>query len=142
MITTLVSNTYKAVKAVYFPASKFPVNMRKFPILSTVKIAQSDGYMTVTAAAWNEKTEGIELVTEVIPARIEGEFETCIPARQFRDWLHASQLTPQEKRTGASEQIKFWMGEVMFEGDNIRLYAQTGNTRVMFNCLPSQEFPC
>ena len=137
MITTLVSNTYKAVKAVYFPVSKFPKEYREFPIMSTVKLSQSEGKMTVTAIIWDDKKGAFDFVTETIPARVDTEFETLIPARQFRDWLHATLPTKEEKKRNASQQINF-----TFDPITQTVSIRANNTRATFKCIDAQEFPC
>lgn len=136
MITTLASTTHKAMKAVYFPASKLPKPFRDFPIMSTVKLSQKDGRMTVTALTWDEEKQSIGSQVETISARIDQEFETCVPARAFRDWLAASQLTAEEKRRKVSEQITF-----TFDATRQIVSIKAGNTRAEFKCIDAQEFP-
>lgn len=136
MITTLSTNTYKAVKAVYFPTSKFPQPFREFPVFSHLKLSQKDGRMTVTALVWDNEKATFDTVTENIPARIENEFETLIPARPFRDWLHATLPTKHEKAVNASQQLNF-----TFDPSTQTVTIKAGNTRAQFKCIDAQEFP-
>lgn len=136
MITTLASTTHKAVKTVYYPASKLPKPFRDFPIASTLKLSQSNGYMTVTSLTWDDEKQELAGRRETIPARVEQEFETCVPARAFRDWLAASQLTKEEKAKGQHEQVNF-----TYDPAVCLLTVKQGNSRATFKCLDAREFP-
>jgi len=104
--------------------------------LSHVKLSQKDGRMVVTSVTWNEKTEKFDSASETIPARVEHEFETCIPARPFRDWLYATMPTKEEKARNVSEQITF-----DFDACTQTVTIKAGNTKAQFKCVPASEFP-
>jgi len=137
MITTLVSNTYKAVKSAYVPASKLPQNMRKLPVCQHLRIASHNGRMIVTCLTWDGKKDCLDAHTESIPARIDTEFAACIPARQFKDWLAASQLTKEEKRIDhPDERLTF-----AFDADTMTVTLRIRNARATFKALSTDEFP-
>ena len=135
MITTLLATTHKAVRAAYVPASKLPRHLKDLPVLHTLRLGVSDGRMTITCPFVNEKGE-LDANTETVPARIEQEFSTCVPARAFKDWLAASQLTKEEKAKGHNEQVNF-----MYDPALLLLTVQQGNSRADFLCIDSQDFP-
>jgi DNA polymerase III sliding clamp (beta) subunit (PCNA family) len=136
MITTLATNTYKAVRAVYVPASKLPKNFKALPVFSHLRLSQSEGRMMVTALTWDEEAERLDTVSEFIPARVEAEFTTCIPARPFKDWLYATLPNKEEKARKLPEQLKFCY-DPFFE--SVTIYA--GTSRAEFLCIPADEFP-
>lgn len=136
MITTLLTTTQKAIKAVYIPASKLPKSLKSLPVLHTVKLDTHEGRARLTTVFYNPKTDALDTVTEFIPARIEQEFSTCVPARQFKDWITASQLTKEEKAKGMSEQVNF-----TYDLTACILTVKQGNSRASFKCIDAQEFP-
>ena len=92
--------------------------------------------MTITALVWDNEKAALDTVTEKIPARIDQHFETLIPARSFRDWLHATLPTKQEKAVNASQQLNFTYDPAV---EIVTIKA--GNTRAQFKCISAQEFP-
>lgn len=135
MITTLITTTQKAVRAAYVPASKLPKHLKNLPVLHTFRIGVSEGRMTVTCPFVNDKGE-FDANTEYIPARVDQEFATCVPARAFKDWIAASQLTKEEKARGQNEQVNFTYDPAL-----CLLTVKQGNSRASFRCIDEQEFP-
>ena len=136
MITTLLTTTQKAVKAAYIPASKLPKHLKNLPILHTIRMDTHEGRVRLTTVFHNNETGELDAVCEYIPARIDAEFETCIPARAFKDWITASQLTKEEKAKGMSEQVNF-----TFDPAGQLLTVNQGNSRATFRCISADEFP-
>lgn len=129
MIVVLASKTYKAATA----ARKASTPVKTLPVTNTLKIKVHDGHMLFIPFAWEKRAE----LTKAVPARVEDtEWETCIPAKPFVDWLRASQLTPQEKKQGVSEQVVFTYDPAV---EIVTIKA--GNTRAQFKCISAQEFP-
>lgn len=143
MTTTLISNTYKAVKKVYSPPSKLPKPYQKMPILHTVMLTCEDGYVKVTGISYDDENGELVKSIEKIPARCENDLQICVKAKAFMDWLHASQLTKHEKAINTSEQVNFKMGEdVLTDGEpRLMLLVTMGNTRTKFVGLPVDDFP-
>jgi DNA polymerase III sliding clamp (beta) subunit (PCNA family) len=128
-VTVLVSKAYKAAAQAMKQADK---PNKSLPVTSHMLIQTHNGQLLITPFAW----EDMDKKTEAIPARVEAEFSTCVPAKQFTNWLKASQLTTEEKRKGASEQVN-----LTFDPKIQSLTITAGNTRAVFYCLPANEFP-
>lgn len=137
MITVLATNAYKAARKVYTPASKLPKPFNAFPVLACLKFGTHEGRATITGISWDDKTESLHGETEVIAARIEAEFETCIPARAFVDWLRVTQEKPTRKDPHAlSDQIT-----LSLDPATQRLTIRAGSARAEFKCIDYREFP-
>lgn len=128
-VTVLVSKAYKAAAQAMKQADK---PNKSLPVTSHMLIQTRNGQLLITPFAW----EDMDKKTEAIPVRVEAEFSTCVPAKQLTNWLKASQLTPEEKRKGTSEQVHF-----TFDPKTQRLTITAGNSRAVFNCIDSAEFP-
>lgn len=72
------------------------------------------------------------------PARIENEFETCIPAKALRDWLAvaAKAKTVLELTFDARTQI-VTLSELYAEGGE----PLECRSRAQFKCIDAQEYP-
>lgn len=135
MTTTLSTTTYKAVKEAIKQADKAESKRATLPIMETLLLRTHDGHLLVTPFCWGDQIERAKR-TQPIPARVEQEFMTCIPARPFRDWLHATLPTKEEKARKVSEQINF-----TFDAMTQTITIKAGSTRAQFKCIDAQEFP-
>ena len=135
MTTTLSTTTYKAVKQAIKQADKAESKRASLPIMETLLLRTHDGHLLVTPFCWGDKIERAKR-TQPVPARVEHEFETCIPARPFRDWLYATMPTKEEKARNVSEQITF-----DFDACTQTVTIKAGNTKAQFKCVPASEFP-
>lgn len=130
MITVLATNLYKAASKAKKQADKVP----SLPVASCLLIAARGDKLTVYPFAWEER----EKKAESVPARIEGEFATCVPARAFVDWLRASQEKPDKHAIGrgVTDQIRLELDAA------IQILTVTGsNFRAQFKCIDAAVFP-
>ena len=80
MTRTLSPNLYKAVKAAYFTGSELK-DVKTLPVLHHYHLRTHEGRLEITG------TNLAEARQEYAPARVEQEFDFCVPMRPFKDWL-------------------------------------------------------
>lgn len=122
MTTVLCANLYQAARKVY----KRPVKeLKSLPVLDCIHIQHTEGRLALTTRA-----DLGEPLTEYVPARIDYEFETCVPMRPFKDWLYT---------TGAKS-----LDQIHLDFDPLCeiLTMTTGRAKAEFKCINAQEFPC
>jgi hypothetical protein len=139
MTTVLCTNAYKAAQKVYTPASKLPKNLKILPVLHTMKLHHHEGRMALTQMVYDPEKDKLSPLTEYFPARIDGDlWETCVPARPFKDWLSVTQTKPNKHAIGrgVSDQIDLTLDE-----KTQTLKIKAGNTRAEFKCIDAREFP-
>ena len=132
MITVLATNAYKAA----YKAVKASTPAKSIPVSSHILIyVNSDNRLTFVPFRFDERAEH----TETIPARVDGvDFAACVPAKPFRDWLHATQEKQPKRGIGRGDCNQI---QLTFDPECQRLHIKAGNTRAEFCCIDAREFP-
>lgn len=130
MITVLATNAYKAA----YKAKQAAVKPNKhLPVTSHLLIRTHEGRVLITPFLWDaeERTKA----SESLPARVDSELATCVPARAFVDWLRVTQEKPTRANPHGADQITLELDE---QTQTLRIKA--GNTRTEFKCIAAQEW--
>lgn len=137
MTTVLASNLYVAARN----AKKQSEPVKTLPVSTHLLIGTRDGRMFVTPFCWQERTEK----TQFVPARVDDDFETCVPARAFVDWLSVTRVKQPKKitRRNGYKQTEWVNDQIILTLDPQCqiLHIQAGNTRAEFKCIDAEEFP-
>lgn len=112
MTAALSENIHKAMKAAKVPATKAS---KTLPILSHARIFTHDGHIVVQAVDTSGDTW--ELQAAAAPARVDVEFDTCVP------------IKPVEFTFDPKNQVL-----------TVKERAEV-SSRAKFKCIDSQEFP-
>lgn len=128
MTTVICENLYKAT----YKARKASNPVKSLPVTSHLKIMTHDGHVVVTPFDFDVQYRREN--AQAIPARIDTDFETCVPSRPFVDWLRVTQDT--KNKEGNHDHIHF-----KFDPYVQILTVTAGNTRAQFKCIDAQEFP-
>lgn len=124
MITVLATNAYKAA----YKVRKAATPVKSLPVSSHILIRGHAGELQMIPFRFEERIEN----AVTIPARTQADFATCVPARAFVDWLHAT-MNPKKNQP---DQI-----EMTLDAQTQILRIRAGNTRAEFKCIDAQEFP-
>lgn len=91
----------------------------QLPVLTHILIRTENGEIALYA------TNLDEMKVVRVPARVENEFETCVPAKTFHDWLEV-----------APDMLSF-----EYEANIATLHIRGGNSHCQVKCIDAQEFP-
>jgi len=149
----LTETMYRATKAIYTPASKLPLHLRKLPILHTIKITEHDGALQLTQVIWDSVHESLTPISATCGAKTgdggkpvnRAPLATCVPARPFLEWLAVSnEARPHTKVKRAKTNFAHpEAGILKLELDPASqiLHITAGNAKATFKCIDAAEFP-
>jgi len=131
---TLSVNLHQAVKDTYTPAAKMSKQAKTLPVLHYARIFTHDGRIVIQTV--DTSGDKWELNARPADARIEQEFDVCVPMKAFKDWLS---VTAKYKS----------VLDLSLDGMTLIVTEKYGEkgaklpcaSRARFNCLSSAEFP-
>lgn len=126
MTTLLATKATKQLTAAYKTAQKVS-NRNALPILTHFHLYTDNGWLIV------ESTNLESATRETIPCRVENEFDICIPARAFKDWM--SVIAKNYKTP-----IKIWV-DTKFNYLYAEINEDGARSRTRFSGIDSAEFP-
>jgi len=131
MTTALTEKVYQSART----AIKAQKTVKSLPVSAHMLVQTVEGCIYITPFNLEQTHEERTKSTVRVPARVENEFQTCVPAKKFTAWMYATLPTKEEKRRNQGATVRFQFCPI-----TQNLTIQSGNSRATFKCMDAQNF--